>query len=294
MAIFNKARKLGYDYNERASAEGKRLKVQSDLLLRSDKPIYTEVMNRHLGGTVLDIGCNEGDAAMSRFEGLEVGEYVGIDVSEVAVQHAQEKYGDDDTHFFVLDVMDNNAASMLASVLRGLRIDRVDVICISFVLLHVSDPDKLLKLVYPFLNVGGQIIIKDIDDGDNRATPDPDGRFAESYKIAATCRNGGNRIIGREIPRMLKSTGFRDIACRVKGISSIGMNEEQKQALWDTYYGFFTEVAKQECKYTNGGQQAIWNYGWCHYWLPTLHERFMAPTFEFTLGICTYTATKEA
>lgn len=293
MAIFGKGRVIGYNYDNCAAVEGERLRKQANLLSAIDKPLYRNVLNKYHEAVVLDIGCNEGDAALDRLQGLDVSQYIGIDISAVAIEKANKKYADDTTHFFRLDITSPSANRDLYSILKQCGVEKVDVVNISMMLLHLVEPEFVLEKVYPFLRAGGTIIVKDIDDRDNIAKPDNTKIFEESYAIAMANRDSGNRNIGREIPTWLKRYGYTNINCLMQGICSRGMTDDQKQTLWDIYYGFFMEDSVAECKYTNGSKQSIYNLGWCHYNFPIMHEIFMLPTFEFTLGICVYTATKE-
>ena len=293
MGIFAKGRREGYDYDACATVEGKRLRTQAQLLAGIDKPLYKGILAKYPNATVLDIGCNEGDSAMDRLAGLDVAHYIGIDVSRVAIANAKKKYADANTHFVELDITHPNAQRDLTAELNKIGINQVDFINISLVLLHLTEPEFILEKVYPFLKRGGTIFVKDIDDRDNSANLDDQHWFADSYKIADANRDSGNRNVGREIPNWLKRYGYRNVNCIMRGLTSRGMNAEQKQALWDTYYGFFTEDTLQECEYTNGSKQSLLNLGWCNYYLPKMHEIFMMPSFEFTLGFCVYTATKE-
>ena len=293
MSIFAKARQTGYDYDLCATVEGARLRTQAQLLAGIDKPLYKQILSKYPGAVVLDIGCNEGDSALDRLSGLNVSEYIGIDVSDVAIKNAKKKYEDDTTHFFKLDITHPKAERDLNTILNSIGVQQVDFINISLLLLHLAEPEFVLEKLYPFLRRGGTIFVKDIDDRDNNANLDEQHLFADSYAIAMCNRDSGNRNIGREIPTWLKRYGYKNVNCVMKGLLSRGMDEKQKQALWDTYYGFFLEDSRAECAYTNGSKQSLLNLGWCSYYLPQMHEIFMMPSFEFTLGFCVYTATRE-
>lgn len=289
---FPKSAVKGYNYDTCAEVEGKRLRTQAALMQNMDKPIFQKLLRDHPNATVLDIGCNEGDSAMDRLHGLGASMYIGIDVSKKAIEAANRKYGDDAAHFVQYDVTNKALPVDMYSILKQFGVEQVDVIIISLVLLHLEEPDDLLNALYPFLKRGGVLYIKDIDDRDNKASIDPQGIFEKSLAIADHNRESGNRNVGRKIPGWLKTFGYKDITCHLKGLSSRGMTKEQKQALWDTYFGFFTGDTIAECEHTNGSKQSLYDLGWCTFYLPKMYELFMEPSFEYTLGFCVYTATK--
>ena len=293
MAIFNKRKVEGYDYDTCCGEEGNRLRTQARILHNFDMPVYDEIFESKVNATVLDIGCNEGDSAMDRLNGRNISEYIGIDRSIKAITAANNKYGDDCTHFYQMDVEAADFSVRLCQAMQRHNIDRVDVITISLLLLHLADPAALVRQLYPFLKPGGTIFIKDIDDRDNRAEGDGVGFFEESYAIANANKDSGNRNVGREVPMYLKEAGFKNIRCVRKGITTKGMNKEEREALFQTYYGFFIPDSLAQIEYEKQSKQSIYNYGWVSYYIPKIHDLFLMDGFNFTLGFQTYLATRE-
>ena len=291
--IFGTRLSEGYDYDECFDTERERLKIQSSILRNFDMPIIHDIFDNRANVTVLDIGCNEGDNAMDKLSGFNITNYVGIDRSEVAIKEAIRKYGDDMTHFYKLDVTSPKFSVDLCSILQRLRIDTVDVITISMVLLHLEDPASVLGALYPFLSKGGVIFVRDIDDRDNKASPDTNKMFDRGYEIPNRCPTSGNRHVGRNIGGWLSSAGFSNVRCVRRGLSTVGMSDNEKLALYDTYFGFFMEDAIENVNRTEGSEQALADLGWCTYYLPKIKELFLVKGFTFTLGFTTYIATKE-
>lgn len=294
MALFFRKLQEGYDFDKCYTYEGDRLRLQAQLLRNFDKAVFDEVFHNRHDCVVLDIGCNEGDAAMDRLNGRSVSTYIGLDRSSVAITNANRKYADDCVvHFHQYDVESPKLSIDLHSLLKMYDVEQVDVITISMVLLHLENPCELIKQLRPFLKIGGIIYIKDIDDRDNVAVPDNGGLFKDSYEIAMDNRDSGNRQIGREIPSYLQQGGFSDIRRVRCGLSSVGMTTDERLALFDTYYGFFLEDSRVQVEYEQGSAKSLRNLGWCTFYLPQMRELFKDPNFNFTLGFCTYLATKE-
>lgn len=292
--IFTNKFTEGYDYDDCVNTERKRLKTQSQILRNFDMPVINSLFNNKTNVSVLDIGCNEGDNSMDRLSGFCISEYIGIDRSKVAIDAAVQKYGDDMTHFYQTDVSSPKFPVDLCSILQRHGLDKVDVIMISMVLLHLEKPDELLKVLYPFLAKGGYIFIRDIDDRDNHATPDTNNFFERGYAIVDRCSTSGNRHVGRLIGDWLTSAGYSSVQCVRRGISSDGMTDDEKLALYDTYFGFFQEDALGQVEKTHGSEQSLSDLGWCVAYLPKIKDLFLMPGFVFTLGFITWVATKEA
>lgn len=291
--IFSNKLVEGYDYNDCAGTERIRLKTQSQILHNFDMPVINQIFNGKVNVSVLDIGCNEGDNSMDRLSGYCISEYIGLDRSDIAINAAINKFGDDMTHFYLADVTSPKFPVDLCSILQRHHLDKVDVIMISMVLLHLEDPKELLNKLYPFLAKGGYIFIRDIDDRDNHATPDTNNFFERGYAIVDRCSTSGNRHVGRLIGDWLKETGYSKVQCVRRGLSSSGMTDEEKMALYDTYFGFFEEDARAAVEKTHGSEQSLADLGWCAAYLPKIKDLFLVPGFVFTLGFTTWIATKE-
>lgn len=87
-----------------------------------------------------------------------------------------------------------------------------DFIYCRFLLQHLKNPLAALQKLQKVLHVGGRICILDINDEWSFLHP-PVPEF-EELKIKAIHRQqelGGNRLIARELPILLKSAGFNKI-----------------------------------------------------------------------------------
>lgn len=100
---------------------------------------------------ILDLGCGEG-ILQQKFIGTGYSSYVGIDLSDVAIEKAKE-FEDKNTHFRVGN-------------LNNLKIDeRFDVIIYNESLYYLDNPTGAVRALFNNLNPGGVFIISMHEDG---------------------------------------------------------------------------------------------------------------------------------
>jgi len=90
-----------------------------------------------------------------------------------------------------------------------------DVVYARLVLQHVHSPEKAIQEMYQLVKPGGSIIITEAEDTFTVLTPEmgPKGYIDRIFTIFQNLQvqQGGDRTIGRKIPKILKNTGFIDI-----------------------------------------------------------------------------------
>ena len=134
--------------------------------------------------------------------------------------------------------------------------------------------------------------IKDIDDGYNIAYPDEHGYFARVMEICAKDDYSGYRQSGRQIYTLLKHAGYTDVSLEKMGLSTIGMDYDERSALFDTYFSFILEDFKlmlERCPADNDIRDI---YKWYENVYEDLEETFLKDDFYFNLGFVMYTAKK--
>lgn len=277
-----------YDYNNASESEINRLRIQTEVMKSFDIPVYRQVLSSASSPVVLDIGCNNGEYAMSRLKANGYSFYLGVDRSSQAIESAGAHYADDSTVFICADLSEAGFEKKIYNILSDYG-GFADIIIVSMVLLHLADPADMLTKLRGLLREGGTIIVKDIDDRDNCSSSDPDGIFAHAYEIA--CRNigSGNRHAGRNVPMWLEEAGYSGVTLRKKGLSTDGMNSASREALFTTYFGFFEEDCRTQISIDPTAAKDLL---WCRENLPRIKECILREDFRFSLGFCMYTATR--
>lgn len=274
--------------------ELKRLKIQQNLMSEFDKETYTKILNRYDDIKILDVGSNNGDFIMNRM-GLKdnVSLVVGLEYDQNIVEKANEKYNQNNAYFYQVNVEDDILSEKIEEILLEHNIEKFNVINLSMIILHLKNPFKLLKTIRKYLSNDGSIIIRDIDDGLNYAYPDENGDFAKAVSICKQNETSGYRHSGRQIYTLLKRTGYADIKLEKSGLSTIGMDFEEREALFDTYFSFILDDCEIMMERYPGNKNYIDDYNWYKNIYEDLEERFQDETFVFSLGFMLYTAKKK-
>ena len=274
--------------------EKKRLKIQQNLLKRFDGSTYQKVIDSYDELLILDVGCNNGDFVMDRIgKNEKVKLLVGLEYDAESVDRANEKYGvKGKIEFYKQNVEAEDLEDNLAEILENLGVEKFNVINISMVLLHLKNPYRMLKSVRHFLQKGGMVVIKDIDDGYNIAYPDENEDFERVFKICSRNETSGYRHSGRQVYTLLKHAGYTDICLEQSGLSTIGMDYDEREALFDTYFSFILEDLKIMMERYPGEEEFKKSYDWYNKIYEDLEERFQDEAFYFNLGFVLYTAKK--
>lgn len=268
-----------------------RLQRQNELLDSFDGYVYTTTFNRFENPTILDIGCGTGDMIARKIDGRNISCYVGIDKSEKQINTAREKHNNCRMFFYKNDVETLNL-EMLYQYMDENGITGFDIVNISMVLLHLSNPKQVLQLIHKVISKDGVILIREIDDGINFAFPDPDHAFDRIYRICYRDEQSGYRLRGRQIYHLLSQAGFTNIKLEKQGLSTIGMSPEEKDAFFQIYFPFTLENAKiMKEKYPKEKEYAE-DYLWYQKEYDEIYKRFMCEDFVFSLGFQTYSAQK--
>lgn len=275
--------------------ETRRLKVQQNLMKEFDSSTYENVKQSYDELRILDIGSNNGDFIMDRLgKDSKVSKLVGIEYDEPSVNIANLKYGvPQKIQFFSQNVENELFAEYLQSIMDDNGIETFNVINISMVLLHLKSPYKLLKTLRSFLSADGTLIIKDIDDGFNVAYPDEQGNFARVIDICAYDEPAGFRKSGRQIYTLLSRAGFGSINLEKLGMTTVGMDFDQRAALFDTYFSFILEDMKIMRNRYPDDKRIKLDYDWYTNVYEELEEKFLDKNFFFSIGFVLFTARKK-
>ncbi len=294
-SISSKKREANVMYENPSDLELKRLKVQERILHRFDGDLYTEYSKDFEELSVLDLGCNDGSYMSESLK--QVGKkytLLGLDFNKASILKAQTTNKDENKVFKYANVEhEDELDEAINSYLIEKNLPGFNIINMSFLLLHLSNPELLLKRIRKYLVKGGYILIKDVDDNFEVAYPDVNGYFEKMKELSiADSKLGGFRLTGRQIPYMLSKTGYKDIKLLKQGINTLGMDYDEKEEFFDMRFGYFEEVyttlseENPNDKYASSGLTFIKE----HY--NDIEEEFTEDHFFFNFGVVLFTAKR--
>lgn len=280
-------------YESGNTIEASRLNQQRAILKSFDQDIYDKILLGRSNCIVLDIGSNTGDLVIDRLGSREeVASLLGIEFDEGAVQKANDHYKSDFVEFIQADCESNEFDDLLTEYEKTKGISGFDVVNISMLILHLRRPYKLLNTVRKHMNPGAVIFIRDIDDQLNIAFPDPDNFFSKTMDICKYLETSGYRWSGREIYNMLKKAGFTNITLEKQGLSTIGMNHDERAALFNTCFSFITEDMDIMCERYPNNEKYASDRSWLASVYDDMEEAFQDEMFFYQEGFMIFTATK--
>lgn len=288
-----RARTANPYFKEDDKKEKHRLAVQQELLRNFDAELYDTIAAETDTLTVLDLGSADGSFVMDRLGRREnLGMLLGIDYDQSCVDAANSAYGSDKIAFRQGDLESDSIENVIRAFLDEKGIAGFNVINLSMVILHLQNPQKLLRIVRKFAVKNAMVIIKDIDDGFNVAYPDTDGNFEKAIKMCADSPFSGFRESGRQIPHLLHKTGFRDVRLVKCGVNTMGMDYDEREALFDTYFSIIKMDFDRLAEEVPDDKQYSEYRDWLAEHYADMEDAFLEDDFFFSLGFVLFTARR--
>lgn len=279
-------------YIEYVKYEQDRLAKQSEISKQFDQPIYDKLVIGKDNLTVLDIGAGNGTLIIDRLGAKsEVSKIIGLEFNQSAVDYANN-IGCSKAKFFQCDLESSDFEEKLKKILHDNDIEKIDFINMSMIVLHLSNPFSVLKILRKYIHKDGIILVKDIDDGLNIAYPDPNGYIEKTVKICLRNEDSGYRLSGRQVFNYLKLAGFTDIKMEKIGLTTIELDYDGRQALFDTYFEFVLgDLELMANKYKNN-KEVQEDLKWLREEYLNIESMFLQDNFFFNLGFMLFSGKR--
>ncbi len=272
-------------FSQTNKSETNRLNVQQQLLFSYDMPVYEKYLEGRENLAVLDVGCGNGKALMTRLgDRKEVSKIIGVEFNESFVAKANEEFKSDKASFYKLDVEAEDFLDEIEAIMDDNGIRKFDWINILAVMSHLKSPYHLLKTLRKICNRGAVIFIRNIDDGLNLAYPDENFYFERAFDMIAKCDTTGYRRSGRELFTLLQRSGYRDITIERLGLNSSGMDYSQKEAFFDTIFKFLKNGITVTAKNQPRNKEIQAEKQWLDEHFDELEEAFLSNDFFVNFG----------
>lgn len=221
--------------------EIERLRVQNDLLSCYEVPVLAQIFSEGTNLSVLDIGCNDGSKTAERFSSEAVSHVIGLEYNAQLAQEAQTQYGSKKFSFYHMDVEAEDFSQQLDALLRQTPTKRFDLIYLSFVLMHLTDVNRLLVSLRRFLKPDGRLFIIEPDDAASTLNNDPDGLLCTFLQMLAKDRYSGHREVGARLCGTLSACGYEKPVVWYDAIAAGPGEREKKQAIFTTFFSYLSE-----------------------------------------------------
>ena len=218
-----------------------RLAVQNRLLSAYESGAVEQIFAAGSNWSVLDIGCNDGLKTVHRFSNPAITHVVGLEYNPNLAKDAQSRYGNEKFSFHACDVENAVFSEQLRETCSQRGIEGFDVIYLSFVLMHLRQPEQLLRRLKPFLKDSGCLLIIEPNDRASRLEPDPEGLLTAFLDILEQDKYAGNRRTGADLIPMLREAGYRNEKIWQEAIGAEAGEREKKQDIFQTFFSYLPE-----------------------------------------------------
>lgn len=264
-----------------------RLRVQNKLLFPYEKKALDSLFSSYEKGeglAVLDIGCNDGKKTVSIFSYDSISSVVGLEYNQKLAQKAQTEFGNDKFFFSTLDVESADFTDAIGKIMQERAIQAFDCIYLSFVLMHLKNPRKLLMALQNLLKDGGSLVIVEANDSSSSLTGDTDNLLGTFLVILNSDKYSGNRSLGTFVDQMAKDCGYKNIRIWCDAISAGKGEFEKKEAIFTTFFSYLSEdvdilLQEEDCEEYRKWKQ------WLLTHLPLLKALILKEDSEISMGM---------
>ncbi|MYS83526.1 class I SAM-dependent methyltransferase [Embleya scabrispora] len=188
-------------------SEVRRLETQAELSWAHEWRVLAEWAPA-AGGAVLDAGCGTG--AVTRRLRRQLADpgtrVVGLDADERLLAVARAERPVDGIRYVAGDV-----------ARPPLHPAEFDLVLARYVFQHLADPVGAARALAGLVRPGGWFAVVDVDAGLwGCADPDLSAFSADAYRAlgSAQAADGGDRLVARRLPRILRAAGLTEIVVR--------------------------------------------------------------------------------
>ena len=275
------AQRTTSSYRSDAASERRRLKIQSQYSEQSDDESFCYALQR-LGPREklcgLDVGCADGFVTESRFReeyGFKL--VVGIDHNQTLM----EKQSDHGIfHYHHVNVESPDFEDEMEELLDLYGIEGFDVVFMALTLHHLKNPERFLRKIRRFINRGGAIILRGVDDGALISYGDK-GLVEKVIEESIETKNMSDRFHARKFYSLLRAAGFSDVKMKYAVNDTVGISPEEKEVLFRYYFKFRSDYTKRQLASDPDNAELQARHEQMVEDLDELQDRFLHPDFFF-------------
>lgn len=229
---------------------------------------------------VLDVGCSNGFKTKMLFDKYDnIKKIYGIDIDDNAIKEAKENFSNNERYSFEfrnIDELDNNK--------------KYDIINLSYVLQHLSNPKDVLTKLKTLLTDRGVIIIKVPDDSFKFCYPGNDllkdilKLYDEDLKQKCSITKYTDRYIGKKVYNYLVDNNYNDINLFYSITDTLNKDVNERIKMFESNIAFRKRVDQKFINDPSVKKMEIL--------LEKMKDNFKKDNFYFTMNVLYYIAKK--
>ena len=221
--------------------ERERLRRQNLLLSQAEKPALEHFFKGKSELSVLDIGCNDGARTFHRFSDDRISRVIGLEYNQQLVERANSQFRNTKFSFYQMDVDRDSFSADFQKLCTEPEDREFDLICLSFVLMHLLDGKKLLRTLEQFLKKDGVLFITESNDCASTLVPDEKNLLEQFLDILNQDKYAGRRDTGAKASGWLADFGYGNIHVWSQGISAGKEELDRKNQIFQTFFSYLPE-----------------------------------------------------
>lgn len=264
-------------YDATFGDEEKRLLIQSNNSLSSDKFVLEDVFGGRENIEVLDAGCAYGYVGKSRFDDSKYSKVIGIDINTKCLEIAKTTE-DNKFKYYHANIESDDFLDQMSNIMEENKIAKFDCIFLALVIHHLGDPKKALRKLRKLLKPNGVIIVRGSDDKSKLCS---DTELLNQIIDKTLMQSGvSDRLNGRKIFTQLETTGLKNIKIYSFARDTSTLDWEEKTCLFNESFSYRINYFKKNLdrEQTN---KALCEFKEMEKLLAKFEDRFYDPDFWY-------------
>ncbi|MBE7070018.1 MAG: methyltransferase domain-containing protein [Ruminococcaceae bacterium] len=275
------------NYSSDYSNEFKRLEIQAQHAKESDDTSIKFVFENagwpeDASLTVLDVGSAYGFVAADRFSPLpQVDKILCIDNNPRVIERARIRFAENEKMIFeTVDIESPDFESRLREIMDRLDIPHIDIVFSALTLLHLKNPDRVLRRLRSFMTKGSYIILRGSDDGSKLCYPGYE-LMQSIIQKSLQSKGASDRANGRKQYTQLLDAGFRDVRMFsfMTDLSQFPFNE--RESLFQESFSYRIDNFKRLLDANPDGAKEKNDYEWMRNTLEEFENMFFKTDFWY-------------
>ena len=232
--------------------------------------------------TVLDVGSAYGFVAADRFSPLpQVDKIICIDNNPRVIERARIRFAENEKMVFeTVDIESADFESKVREIMDRLDIPHIDIVFSALTLLHLNNPDRVLRRLRSFMTKGSYIILRGSDDGSKLCYPGYELMVSIIQK-SLQAKGVSDRANGRKQYSQLLDAGFRDVRMFSFMTDLSQFPFDERESFFQESFSYRIDNFKRLMDANPGGAKEKNDYEWMKNALDEFENMFFKTDFWY-------------